>query len=261
LRGMGATLNDLIANGEARPMILVFPDGDNFFGGSQYLSSPVIGDYETYITHELVDYLDSNYRTLPTREARGIAGCSMGANGALHLALNYPDVFSVAAGASGGYAYETYSEWEQALASYSDVLHPSKLGDIPSIPWYIRVFYAYAAGVAPNPDDQVFHFDLPFELEGDEGRINQEVFDKIRDANVYQDVRHYLEGPDRLNAISIYHGSRDDLVPPEMSRAFSDFLEAQNIEHRYVEVDYGHCDSSWDYSDVLMLMSDQLADG
>ena len=68
-----------------------------------YLSSPTIGDYETYLTKELVDYIDANYRTIPNRDSRGIMGCSMGADGAMHLALKYPDVYSVAAPFSGTY--------------------------------------------------------------------------------------------------------------------------------------------------------------
>jgi pimeloyl-ACP methyl ester carboxylesterase len=261
LRGMGLTMNDLVAEGEAQGMILVFPDGDNAFGGSHYLSSPVIEDYETYIARELVDYIDRQYRTLATREARGIAGCSMGANGAMHLAFTYPEAFSVVAGASGGYAYETYPQWDQALETYSDVLHPSELADIPSLPWYIRVFFAYAAGIAPNPADQVFHFDLPFVLEGAEGKINQQVYERIREANVYQDVLDYLQGPYRLSGISLYQGIRDDLIPHEMPAYFSAFLTEQGIQHEFVEVEHGHCDPTWDYSDLLIFMSGHLMDG
>ena len=67
------------------------------------MSSSTIGDYEAYLTKELVETIDANYRTIPSRENRGIMGCSMGADGALHLALKYPDVYSVAAPYSGTY--------------------------------------------------------------------------------------------------------------------------------------------------------------
>jgi hypothetical protein len=75
LNRMGPQLNFLIEEGEARPMIIVYPDASNLFWGSWYGSSPTIGDYESYITSELVDYVDANYRTLPDRESRGITGC------------------------------------------------------------------------------------------------------------------------------------------------------------------------------------------
>ena len=52
---------------------------------------------------ELVDYVDSHFRTIPQRDSRGITGCSMGAAGAIHLALKHPDVFSVAVPDSAPY--------------------------------------------------------------------------------------------------------------------------------------------------------------
>ncbi len=94
-----------LEEGGAQEMIFVFPDADNRFRGSQYLSSPTIGDYETYLTQELVAHIDATYRTLPDRVSRGITGCSMGGDGSMGLALKYPNVYSVAAPASGTYDY------------------------------------------------------------------------------------------------------------------------------------------------------------
>ena len=84
-------------------MILIFPDANNQLKGSIYLSSPTIGDYETYIAQEVVDLVDATYRTIPDRNSRGITGCSMGGDGSIYLALKYPGVFSVAAPASATY--------------------------------------------------------------------------------------------------------------------------------------------------------------
>ena len=67
-------LEELRASGGVGEMIMVFPDADNSFGGSWYLSSPTIGDYEGYIAEDLVAHIDANYRTLPQRESRGIMG-------------------------------------------------------------------------------------------------------------------------------------------------------------------------------------------
>ena len=92
-----------LREGDVQEMIFVFPDAYNKLGGSLYLSSPTIGDYETYITRELVDSIDANYRTIKHRDSRGITGCSMGGDGSIYLALKYPDVFSVAAPFSATY--------------------------------------------------------------------------------------------------------------------------------------------------------------
>jgi pimeloyl-ACP methyl ester carboxylesterase len=259
LLGMGQSLNELIKDGSAQEMILVFPDGDNFFGGSFYLSSPVIGDYETYISKELVNYIDTNYLTIEDRDARGIAGCSMGGNGALHLAFTNPDIFSVAGGASGGYAYEKYPQLDEALEVYAG-LQPIDLEDVPGLPWYVRVYFAMAAAAAPNLDDTVFHFDLPFEVSENETQNVPEVIEKISDADVYQDVVDYLDQPLRVKGIAIYHGVQDDIVPIQMGQAFSEFLTEHDVQHEFVTVDDGHCDRSWDYSNLLIFMSEHFSE-
>jgi S-formylglutathione hydrolase FrmB len=57
--------------------------------------------YETYIVKDLVGEIDGKYHTLATREARAIAGLSMGGFGALELAMRHQDLFSAAASHSG----------------------------------------------------------------------------------------------------------------------------------------------------------------
>ena len=120
-----------LRTGDPQEMIFVFPDANNRLGGSMYLSSPTIGDYETYITHELVDYIDANYRTIKNRVSRGITGCSMGGDGSICLALKYPDVFSVAAPVSGTY----YSERDPTWRERSRMPTSCRKISMGSIPW------------------------------------------------------------------------------------------------------------------------------
>ncbi len=57
--------------------------------------------YDDYIARDLVQHVDSTWRTIPDRAHRGIAGLSMGGYGAVTLAITYPDVFAAAASHSG----------------------------------------------------------------------------------------------------------------------------------------------------------------
>jgi pimeloyl-ACP methyl ester carboxylesterase len=45
------------------------------------------------VIQELVPYVDANFRTLPSRDSRGIAGHFMGGYGAIRMAMKYPQVF------------------------------------------------------------------------------------------------------------------------------------------------------------------------
>jgi S-formylglutathione hydrolase FrmB len=115
---------DAAADALALEAIVVMPDGDNSF----YIDSPAPADYDacmrdgtgllvpsaprdktcvrankydTYITRDLVGYIDAHYRTIASREGRAIAGLSMGGYGALELAMRHTDEFSAAASHSG----------------------------------------------------------------------------------------------------------------------------------------------------------------
>lgn len=57
--------------------------------------------YDDYIVRDVVEYLDTHYRTRPDRAHRAIAGLSMGGYGAITLALRHPDAFAAAASHSG----------------------------------------------------------------------------------------------------------------------------------------------------------------
>jgi S-formylglutathione hydrolase FrmB len=70
---------------------------------SYYYDSPLLDSvrYETYITQELIPFIDANYRTLARKEARAITGLSMGGHGAITLAAKHPTLF-IAAGSMSG---------------------------------------------------------------------------------------------------------------------------------------------------------------
>ena len=57
--------------------------------------------YENYIVDDLVSEVDGKFRTIASRDARGIGGLSMGGYGALTLAMRHLDVFSSSASHSG----------------------------------------------------------------------------------------------------------------------------------------------------------------
>lgn len=81
-------------------VIIVCPDGQD----SWYFDSPIDPkmQFETYVSKELVNYMDSHYRTIPKADKRAITGLSMGGHGSLWLAWRHPDVFKHCGCMSGG---------------------------------------------------------------------------------------------------------------------------------------------------------------
>lgn len=101
-------------------VIFVLPDGAT----SWYWDSPVNQNlkYETYVAKELVDFIDSSYRTIKSPKGRAIAGLSMGGHGAMWLALRHKDVFGAAGAISGGVDIRPFpNNWDMAknLGEYS----------------------------------------------------------------------------------------------------------------------------------------------
>src|SRR4051812_10589112 len=76
-----------MSGGGAREMILVHPDAFTIYNGSMYSSSPTTGDWETFVAHDLVAYVDSHYRTIPDRMSRGLSGHSMGGYGTMRIGM------------------------------------------------------------------------------------------------------------------------------------------------------------------------------
>ena len=76
-----------------REMIVVIPDAFTKFSGSMYSNSPTIGDWETFIARDLTAAIDGRYRTIASREGRGLAGHSMGGYGTMRIGMKAPDAF------------------------------------------------------------------------------------------------------------------------------------------------------------------------
>jgi S-formylglutathione hydrolase FrmB len=82
-------------------MLIICPDG-NF--ASWYIDSPnnPASQYDSYITKELLPYVDQHYATIANRAGRAITGLSMGGHGAMYLAFKHPELFGAAGSMSGG---------------------------------------------------------------------------------------------------------------------------------------------------------------
>src|SRR3954447_8401862 len=77
----------------ANEMIVVLPDSKTVHNGSMYSSSVTTGDFEKFISHDVVEYIDAHYRTIPRRTSRGLVGHSMGGYGASRIGMKHADVF------------------------------------------------------------------------------------------------------------------------------------------------------------------------
>lgn len=98
-------LDNLIAQGKAKPMIVVMPNGNasqeaapgessrGMVPPTMQLPKIMEGSYEQAFP-EIVKFIDKNYRTIKSKSGRAIAGLSMGGFHSLHISKQYPDMFN-----------------------------------------------------------------------------------------------------------------------------------------------------------------------
>jgi hypothetical protein len=98
--------DQVFANGQAPPAILVYVDAWTSYGGSQFVDSPGTGQYHSYLCNEVVPWVDARYRTAADREHRAIMGKSSGGFGSMITPMLRPDLFSGLATHAGDALYE-----------------------------------------------------------------------------------------------------------------------------------------------------------
>lgn len=86
------TLTKLVHYANDYKFIIITPDARD----SWYVNSPTMpnANYEDYIMHDLLPYVDTHYRTKQSKESRSVVGLSMGAYGAAKFGIKYPSYFS-----------------------------------------------------------------------------------------------------------------------------------------------------------------------
>jgi enterochelin esterase family protein len=109
-------LDNLIAAGQAKPMIVVMAYGyarragvtapdlaGKPFGSAEALKAmqDMASVFEDDVIQALIPYIDATFRTLPDRDHRAMAGLSMGGMQTFHVTLNHLDRFTYIGGFSG----------------------------------------------------------------------------------------------------------------------------------------------------------------
>ena len=152
------TVEGAFAQG-AKDMIVVLPDAKTVHNGSMYSSSVTTGDFEQFIAHDVVAYIDAHYRTLPNRLSRGLVGHSMGGYGATRIGMKHPDVFGTLYIMSpcclSPRAGSANLEIEKSLEA------TKTLEDSAKLPFPARAQLASAAAWSPDPRNPPLFLDLP----------------------------------------------------------------------------------------------------
>jgi enterochelin esterase family protein len=253
-------LDKLIIGGTIRPMIAVLPDCFTYYGGSQYINSSATGNYEDYLTDEIIRFVDENFRTIKAKNFRAVMGKSSGGYGALVMAMRHADKFGLVCSTSGD-AYFEFCYFPGIAEGFR-----AMKGDAKS---FVEKIWreterkgkddfaalntiGMSACYSPNESAEL-GFDLPFDLET--GEIRQEIWARWLAHDPVRLVEKSAENLKSLKLLFIDAGTRDefhlDLGAKILCRRLKDF----DVPHIHEEFDDGHFNIAYRQNRSLELIS------
>jgi S-formylglutathione hydrolase FrmB len=264
-------LDMLIAEARAAEAIVILPDCMTRYGGSQYVDSPALGRYESYLTEEVIPFVDAHYRTIPRREARCVLGKSSGGFGALTLAMHRPDLFAAVGSHAGDSAFELSYQKEfgrtlmtlekkggvRGFLSWFDE-QPGKSGAAIEVMSNICCAAAWSPR-ASGPYGYGEGFDLPFSPLT--GALIPDVWSRWL---AWDPVRRlgeprFIEALRRMQAIFLDAGLADEYYLQLGTRQIAAGLARLGIAHTHEEFDGGHMNTPYRYDRSFSFLSKSLA--
>lgn len=247
-----AIIDSAIYTEVSREMIIVMPNAYNTFKGSMYSSSITIGDWETFVTHELVSYIDTHYRTLASRESRGLTGHSMGGYGTIRLGMKYPQVYSSIYLLSPCCMSTMINDNAGLIKNVKAVTAKEQIEEQP---FFVAATLATAAAWAPNPMNGPLFLDIPF---GEDG-IREEIQNKLAANATLNVLDQYIFNLKKLDAIGMDAGEQDFSISGT-TRELHERLENYGIDHFYESYQGDHLNRIGEriYEHVLPFFSQRL---
>jgi enterochelin esterase family protein len=253
-------MDKLISGETIKPMIAVLPDCFTYYGGSQYINSSATGDYEDYLTEEIIEFVDSNFRTIRDKNSRAVMGKSSGGYGALIMAMRHADKFGLACSTSGD-AYFEFCYFPGIAEGFRAIK-----GDPKAL---IEKFWreterkgkddfaalntiGMSACYAPNDATEI-GFDLPFDLET--GEIRWDVWGRWLEHDPVRLVDKSVENLKSLKLLFIDAGTRDEFALDLGAKILCKRLKEFNIPFLTEEFDDGHFNIGYRQNRSLELIS------
>lgn len=250
--------------------VVVLVDAFTALGGSQFVDSPAVGRYHTYLCDEVVPFVDARYPTLAAREHRGIQGKSSGGYGAMITPILRPDLFGGLATHAGDALFEACYQRDfppaaRALrdsygGSWDRFLEDFRSGrpalSKPTDHVLLNV-YTMAACYSANADGSI---DFPFDLET--GALVPEVWKRWLGWDPVRRVPEAAESLRTMRAFWIDAGRSDEFYLDLGAAAYRRALAGAGVPDEVVHhelFDGNHGNIAWRYPLALKYLAERLA--
>jgi len=247
-----AAMEAALEKGAAREMILVMPNAYTRYAGSFYGSSAATGDWETFVTKELVSYIDHHYRTLADSANRGLAGHSMGGYGAIRLAMKYAEVYSSVYVMSACCLDQPTPEAESVRKAEA----ADSPEDFKKAEFLTKSVLALAAAWSANPTSP-HYLDMPYK----DGKLQPLVVAEWKANSPVAMLGQYAANLKKLHALALDIGLQDPLLPG--NQLLDRLLTEQSVPHTFETYEGTHVSKIGERMETTVLpwLSKQLAHG
>lgn len=261
--GAAALFDRAIGQGVIGDVIVVTADFSTPAGSSWYVNSPATGNWEDFMVGELVPYVDAHYRTLASRDSRGVVGDGVGAYGAIRFGMRHPRVFGSVYGmqpvGGGGNIQTTHSRpnWGRLARARS----LDDLGD----DGFSRIFTSIYQAALPNPDRPPLFFDPPARSVERRVEVDTAVMARFQaDFSLSAQLPSRAENLKTLRGFKFDWGRADPIIDHVYgNQAFAHLLDEYGVPHEAEEHGGGFRDRHWGergrvYTDVLPFFARHL---
>jgi enterochelin esterase-like enzyme len=220
-----AVTDKTLASGTAREMILVMPNAYTAYQGSMYSTSVTTGEWDRFVSEDLVSYIDSHYRTIAQVASRGLAGHSMGGYGTIKIGMRHPDVFSSIYILSPCCMIPNLNPQSSALAKAEAI---QSVAQVAQADFGTKAMVASAAAWSPNAKNPPLFLDLPVK----DGKLQPVIAAKWEANAPLAMIDQYLPNLRKLHAIAFDAGAQDEPIASTV-RTLDQMLNQAVIAHTF----------------------------
>ena len=244
-----ARIDRLINQGKIQDLIVVTVTGTNSLGNSFFVNSPINGDWEDFIVKDLLDYIDTNFRSIQDANSRAISGFDVGGYASLNLAMKYPDIFGSV------YALDPSLFDPNGLAEFTLIFDREKPSVLAPI---------YGAAFSPDPNNKNY---VQYPRTGNDGKlIRDEVWQRwqMGYGGPAAEIENYKENWQKLNGIGLSYSklAADSYLEPFLKGAayFVEQMQAAAIplELKVNPMSYGSSLDTRILTEMLPFLSERL---
>ncbi|WP_299901911.1 alpha/beta hydrolase-fold protein [uncultured Aquimarina sp.] len=226
-----------IMSNASKEFIFVVADFSSPTVGSLYENSETSGLWLDFISKELVPFIDQKYRTISDKNSRAVIGHFMGGRGALKVAMEYPEMFSVV------YALHPVATGSGYLPRVSlgvdwEKIHQAKSFEEVGEDIRTKIFTSVCQAFLPNINRAPLYCNFLFEKD-ENGQLKlhpNNVRKEQKEFHLDERLDDYAENLRSLKAIAFDWARFDQTQDHVISnRRFSKKLMDLNVDHEGVE--------------------------